>query len=107
MQIIISHTIQYVLLIKKYLKYIFFTVSPVSLKPIGEKLFPGERLRWASMADGVLPPDAMVGGFESEPTYIARAEHNNSICPGKYVPSRRRAFVPWGHMEHPKENFQV
>lgn len=59
------------------------------------------------MADGVLPPDAMVGGFESEPTYIARAEHNNSICPGKYVPSRRRAFVPWGHMEHPKENFQV
>ncbi|XP_050555053.1 uncharacterized protein LOC118275348 [Spodoptera frugiperda] len=82
-------------------------ISPVSLKPIGEKLFPGERLRWASMVDGVLPPDAMVGGFESEPTYIARAEHNNSICPGKYVPSRRRAFVPWGHMEHPKENFQI
>ncbi|KAJ8736538.1 hypothetical protein PYW08_007194 [Mythimna loreyi] len=66
-----------------------------------------ERLHWCTMRNGKLPPNAMVGGFDNELIYIARAEHFSSLCPGKYVPSTGKAFVPWGHLENVKEDFEI
>ncbi|KAJ8735379.1 hypothetical protein PYW07_006999 [Mythimna separata] len=59
------------------------------------------------MVDGKLPQDAMIGGFENEHIYIARAYHDGSLCPGKYVKSAGKAFVPWGGSEHCKEVFEI
>lgn len=71
-------------------------------------MFPGEgTLHWVPMTNGQLPPDAMIGGFENELTYIARAYHNGSICPGRYVPSTGRCFVPWGGRAHKKRQFEI
>ncbi|XP_047985009.1 uncharacterized protein LOC125225371 isoform X1 [Leguminivora glycinivorella] len=33
--------------------------------------------------------------------------HQYSMCPGTYVPSKRKAFVPWGGRAHAKDDFQV
>lgn len=67
----------------------------------------GTDLRWEPVQNQILPPDAIAGGYENEPIYIARAEHNNSLCPGKYVRSKGLAFVPWGGRAHPKTEFEV
>lgn len=80
--------------------------SPVKLEPVPCKSF-GEALYWCSMINGKLPPDAMIGGFEKEFIYIARAHHNRSMCPGKYVPSTGMAFIPWGFREHRKDQFEI
>ncbi|XP_075969903.1 uncharacterized protein LOC142972562 [Anticarsia gemmatalis] len=80
--------------------------SPVMLKKI-PPIRLEERLEWVTMEDNKLPADAMIGGFEDEPIYIARAFHNNSLCPGKYVPSKGMAFLAWGHREHVKKDFEI
>ena len=80
--------------------------SPVVLETVSCKKF-NETLHWRPMINGKLPPDAMIGGFDNELIYIARAHHNFSLCPGKYVPSTGKAYVPWGHREHPKDDFEV
>ncbi|XP_026732213.1 uncharacterized protein LOC113496989 [Trichoplusia ni] len=80
--------------------------SPVILKTVACRRF-NDKLCWQPLDNGKLPHDAMVGGFENELTYIARSHHNNSLCPGKYVPSMGVAFVPWGHREHSKEEFEI
>ncbi|XP_045781217.1 uncharacterized protein LOC123878160 [Maniola jurtina] len=81
--------------------------SPV-LRPISHKHIQGGQLRWVSVLDDrPLPKDALIGGFENEPIYIARSFHGRSLCPGKYVPSKKKAFVPWGHAEHAKKNFEI
>ncbi|KAL0851409.1 hypothetical protein ABMA28_007219 [Loxostege sticticalis] len=74
--------------------------------PIVRKRINGGELHWTRM-DTRLPHDALIGGFENEPTYIARSRHNGSLCPGRYVPSKRAAFIPWGFHEHQKQNFEI
>lgn len=59
------------------------------------------------MTNRDLPEQAFVGGFEDEIIYVARSVHNRSLCPGKYIPSQHRVFVPWGGEEHAKEQFDV
>lgn len=82
--------------------------SPVNLKQTRQKRIIGGDLHWVKMTiNDHLPQDAMIGGFESEPLYIARANHNNSLCPGKFQPFRKKVYVPWGHREHSKEEFEV
>lgn len=83
-----------------------FTASPVIFKPMAVKKF-SNRLSWVPMENGKIPIDALIGGFENEPIYIARANHNNSISPGKFVPSKGLAYVSWGHREHSKRDFEV
>lgn len=80
---------------------------PPTIQEITSLYFEDGKLKWMTMVDDHLPPDAMIGGFEDEPIYIARAEHRGSMCPGKYVPSNRLAFVPWGHRAHSKDRFEV
>lgn len=89
---------------------LYFAESPISSIPAKVKKIDGGDLRWVrlnSEIDHEVPPDALIGGFEKEPLYIARAHHNGSLSPGKYVVSNRRAFVPWGHREHQKTQFEV
>lgn len=81
------------------------TASPVLLKSISFKKL-SEKLHWRTMSNGKLSPDAMIGGFENELIYIDTANHFSSLCPGKYVPSTGKAYVPWGHLEYEKE-FEV
>ncbi|KAJ8708125.1 hypothetical protein PYW08_010491 [Mythimna loreyi] len=78
------------------------------------ELYSGERCsvslkgyHWLPMSDGLLPPNAIIGGYDSEDIYIARAYHRGSLCPGKYVKSLGKAFVPWGGAEHSKTNFEI
>lgn len=51
--------------------------------------------------------DAIVGGYENEPLYIARAIHFNSLTPGKYLRTTNKMFVPWGHTAYRKYDFEV
>lgn len=82
----------------------------IPLKPLSNKHVEGGALHWVSY-NGLQdqpPPNAFIGGFEDgESIYIACANHHRSQCPGKYVPSKGCAFVPWGHLEHRKDEFQV
>ncbi|XP_013149605.1 PREDICTED: uncharacterized protein LOC106111941 [Papilio polytes] len=54
-----------------------------------------------------MPYGAYIGGFEDEPVYIAKAYHNGSMVPGKYVRSDNVCYVPWGGAAHAKEEFQI
>lgn len=74
------------------------------LKPV-----PGGQLYWVPMTNNtVVPIGAVVGGFEKgEVLYVARAVHNRSLCPGKYIPSSKHAYVAWGHRAHKKDRFEV
>ncbi|CAG4979723.1 unnamed protein product [Parnassius apollo] len=85
-----------------------FESSPVSSELPRIIQIKGGKLKWMPMTGkGLLPPDAMIGGFENEPIYIARSHHNQSLCPGKYVPSKRHSFIAWGHEEHRKKHFEI
>ncbi|XP_032529203.2 uncharacterized protein LOC116779132 isoform X2 [Danaus plexippus] len=93
----------------KYLENVTFETkeTQISLENIYKHIDGGE-LRWVLMTSGdQLPFDALIAGFQEEPIYIARAKHRGSLCPGKYVPSKQLAFLPWGHQEHRKSEFEV
>ncbi|CAK1544514.1 unnamed protein product [Leptosia nina] len=67
-----------------------------------------ENLHWLALdQDQNLPKNALIGGFENTPLYIARAMYSGSLCPGKYVPEEKKAYVPWGGRSHEKSNFQI
>ncbi|KAJ8708128.1 hypothetical protein PYW08_010494 [Mythimna loreyi] len=64
--------------------------------------------QWLPMVDDELPPNAIIGGYDNEDIYIARAYHKGSLCPGKYVKSLGKAYIPWGGAEHYKtEDFEI
>ncbi|XP_072945883.1 uncharacterized protein [Epargyreus clarus] len=82
--------------------------SPPVMSASVPKPVSGGKLRWVKMTTGdLLPIDAMIGGFENEPLYIARALHRGSLCPGKYVKSEQEAYVAWGGQECPKNEFEI
>ncbi|XP_050539650.1 uncharacterized protein LOC126904566 isoform X3 [Daktulosphaira vitifoliae] len=66
-------------------------------------------VQWVRASNGQIPPNALQGGFDTnnEQLYVARAEHNGALIPGKLVPSHGVTYVAWGGIENPKENYEV
>lgn len=54
-----------------------------------------------------MPPNAVPGGFDNEQLYVARAQHEGALIPGKLVPSHGVVYVPWGGAEHGKTDYEV
>ncbi|XP_047022434.1 uncharacterized protein LOC124631846 isoform X1 [Helicoverpa zea] len=64
---------------------------------------------WVDASGGQIPPGAVVGGQDcsGEPLYVARAQHEGAVIPGKLCASHGCAYVPWGGQEHGKPQYQV
>jgi len=94
--------------------YFYYTPIIVIAPPVAT---PGWNLdgptsgpvQWVHASNGQIPPNALPGGFDAsnEQLYVARAEHNGALIPGKLVPSHGVVYVAWGGVENPKENYEV
>lgn len=62
---------------------------------------------WIPAANGELPPGAVEGGIDGEPTFVARARHEGDLCPAKFVPSHRVAYVAYAGGEHPHSEYEI
>jgi len=62
---------------------------------------------WIPASNGELPPGAVEGGMDGEPTFVARARHEGDLIPAKFVPSHRVAYVPYAGGEHPHSEYEV
>ncbi|XP_063357680.1 uncharacterized protein LOC134647312 isoform X1 [Cydia amplana] len=102
------------------IKYVTFSVveqrNPVhwrfEIPPQAEKLnhrpITGCDLQWVAYEpEQELPAEPLVGGFEGERLYIARAKHRGSLTPGKFVFSAGKAYVSWGGQANEKQEFEV
>lgn len=68
---------------------------------------PGEAC-WVKTTNGELPEGAVVGGSDLDcDLYIARANHEGELLPGKYVPSHGVCYISWDGAEHAKDEFEI
>ncbi|KXJ83142.1 hypothetical protein RP20_CCG008811 [Aedes albopictus] len=81
--------------------------EPEPSAPVAAALVSSNAACWIPAANGEVPPNAVVGGADGEDMYIARAQHEGAIIPGKLVPSHGVAYVAWGGVENPKEEYEV
>ncbi|RVE54469.1 hypothetical protein evm_000954 [Chilo suppressalis] len=85
-------------------------VSPHStVMPLQTKQIKGGKLHWVHVqnTNDKLPPDALIGGFDNEPTYIIRAYHHGVLSLGRFIPSERFAIIPWGVRVYAKSEFEI
>ncbi|XP_047533078.1 C3 and PZP-like alpha-2-macroglobulin domain-containing protein 8 isoform X2 [Vanessa atalanta] len=82
---------------------------PGSAPVIGNAPIVGGNGVWVDVTSGQVPPGAVVGGQDcsGEPLYVARAQHQGAMIPGKLVASHGCAYIPWGGEEHGKSEYQV
>ncbi|CAG0916305.1 unnamed protein product [Notodromas monacha] len=67
-----------------------------------------KKLEWVDGVEGAVPDGAVVGGDDNgEPLYVARAEHNGEMLPGKVLPRHGVCYISWGGEEIPKHSYQV
>ncbi|XP_055300716.1 uncharacterized protein LOC129567635 [Sitodiplosis mosellana] len=62
---------------------------------------------WVPASNGEVPPDAVEGGTDGEPQFVARARHEGDLIPGKLVPSHNVTYVSFGGGEHPHSDYEV
>ena len=64
-------------------------------------------LKFVQAANGQLPAGAYIGGHDNGPQYVARANQEGSLVPGKFVPQHGVTYVSWGGKEHAKDQYKV
>lgn len=66
------------------------------------KFFVARNVKWVPAANGVIPTNAVVGGYRQnfERIYIGRAVHQNRLIVGKIVPRNGVLYIPYGGKEH-------
>ncbi|XP_037298161.1 uncharacterized protein LOC115446387 isoform X3 [Manduca sexta] len=90
-----------------YIEKVYWRIElPPLLKVPDNKPVTKGKLRWELM-DKQLPEDALIGGHEGEPLYIARALLHRSLVLGKYVPSENIAYFSWGGQILREKIFEV
>lgn len=98
-------------------EYIFILVPPsapmaaplYSTPPGYPSVAPTGGNLWVDATSGQVPPGAVAVGQDcsGEPLYVARAQHQGAMLPGKLASSHGCAYVPWGGQEHGKNEYQV
>lgn len=67
-----------------------------------------EGVTWVSASGGTVPEGALVGGEDNgNPLYVARAEHNDAVIPGKLLADHAVCYIAWGGEEHNKDTYEV
>jgi len=67
-----------------------------------------EGVQWVKATGGELPEGALKGGEDNgNPLYVARAEHEEAVIPGKLLVEHKVVYIPWGGEEHSKEEYEV
>lgn len=68
-----------------------------------------ERVRWVESRDGMIPPNAVIGGntVSGETLYIGRAKEQGSLTPGKIHPSHRVIYISFGGSEVAHKVYEV
>ncbi|XP_045767902.1 annexin A7-like isoform X1 [Maniola jurtina] len=68
-----------------------------------------DRVRWVENRDGVVPPNAIVGGNTAagEPLYIGRAREQGSLTPGKVHPSHGAMYVSFAGKEIAHKHYEI
>lgn len=68
----------------------------------------GAGVCWVPATSGQVPPSSIQAGQDNgEPLYVARAQHEGALIPGKLVSSHGCAYIAWGGAEHPKKEYEV
>ena len=67
----------------------------------------GGEVAWVPSQAGVVPPNAVMGGFDNENLYVGRAQHEGAVIPGKIVSSHGVCYIPWGGAEHGHPDYEV
>ncbi|XP_046662124.1 uncharacterized protein LOC124355168 isoform X2 [Homalodisca vitripennis] len=92
-----------------------WSVTPVNdVDGIGDQMWDtpdvpsasGE-VAWVPSEGGVIPPNAVLGGFDNENLYVGRAQHEGGVIPGKVLSSHGVCYVAWGGAEHGKQDYEV
>lgn len=75
--------------------------------PAGWNVPHGGSATWVHAEGGEIPPNAVKGGHDNEDQYVGRARHEGALIPGKIVASHGVCYVPWGGVEHGKNEYEV
>ena len=63
---------------------------------------------WVHAFNGDVPSKAFPGGEDNgAPIYVARAHFQGGIIPGKLVAGHGTAYVPWGGVENPTNEYEI
>lgn len=63
---------------------------------------------WVQAEGGNVPPNAFPGGEDNgEPLYVARANFQGALIPGKLISSHGQAYVPWGGAENGCAQYEI
>jgi hypothetical protein len=77
-------------------------------KPKRIALESEEGVQWVAASGGQVPEGALKGGEDNgNALFVARAEHEEAVIPGKLLADHGVAYIPWGGEEHGKESYEV